>query len=316
MSLTSRMAVCIVLSSAFLGCSDDAATPATPPATDSGTTADTSPSDTGTPTDSAPADTGTPPGDTGSDTPAADTKIHVRVAHLSPDAPAVDVCVKPKSGSAFVGPALKGALPAGLAFSKVTGYLDLAPGEYTARLVAPGAANCDTSLAGLPDYNLPNLAAGTWATVAAVGEVTATPATFTVLPFVDSHDAPASGKITIRFIHASPTAPAVDVGLGEGAAFAKVWNNVSFKSVGTATGADANGFLTTNPLSAAAVVVRPTGTTTDALVVKPVNAPAGAIVSAFAIGLLSGSGDKRLSALLCVDSAPASGGLANCARVP
>lgn len=306
MRLTS-LALAIPLT--LLGCSDDDEPAAT--TLDSGVT------DTG----SGAADTGAEPADTSPavDAPPSDTKLHVRIAHLSPDAPAVDVCVKAK-GSAdttFVGPVLKAKLATGLAFAQLSEYLDLEPGEYTARLVAPGAASCATSLASLPDYDLPKLPAGVWATAAAIGEVSKTPATFTVKPFVDSHGAPASGKIAIRFVHASPNTPAVDVGVGEGSAFAKIWSDVSFPNAGAPSGADANGFLTTDPLSAVAVVARATGTSADALVVKPVSAPAGAIVSAFAIGLFgTTSGASRLGVLLCVDSAAASGGLTSCTRAP
>lgn len=312
MSLASRFAAVSLLVPfvALAACSSDDS-PATTQDSDT-QTFDTGTTDTGAPpSDTGSVDTGS---DTASDAPAVDTKVHVRIAHLSPDAPAVDVCVKPKGTATFVGPVLKGS---GLAFPQITKYLELPPGEYTARLVAAGATSCDTSLASLPDYDLPKLEAGTWATAAALGEVGSTPATFTVKPFVDSHGAPASGKIAIRFVHASPNTPAVDVGVGEGSAFTKVWGNVAFQSFGAATGADANGFLTTDPLSSVAVVARAAGSSTDALVIKPVSAPAGAIVSAWAIGLFgTTSGDKRLSVLVCVDSADPTGGLTTCNRLP
>lgn len=316
MTLASRSLVVFVVAAplASLGCSDDDEPVPTVTVTDTGIG------------DVTPIDTGTPPGVDAVvedapivDAPPPDTKAHVRIAHLSPDAPAVDVCVKPTGApdSAYVGPLLNATLPGGLQFAQITQYLELDPGTYTARLVAADAIDCNSSLAGLPTYDLPALAAGTWATAAALGEVSASPATFTVKPFIDEHDAPASGQADIRFVHASPNTPAVDVGIGKGDAFTKIWGPVAFGEVGTTTGADRNGFLTTNPITDAAVVARASGTTTDALVIEPVSVPAGSVVSTWAIGLFGpGNGKNRLSVLICDDLARPMGGLSVCTRRP
>lgn len=244
----------------------------------------------------------------------AQSSVYVRVAHLSPDAPAVDLCLKLGSG-AFAGPVLRGlGATAGLAYPQVTRYLTLDAGAYTVRLVAPGAADCSTSLAGLPDYALPALAAGTYATAAAVGLVGGTPP-FTVKPFVDDH-AVASGKAAIRFVHASPGTPAVDVGVGSGAGFTPLFVNVAFPdAAGAGGGIDANGYLVTDPLAGAQISARVHGSATDALVVPGVSAAAGTTSTVFAIGLL-GSGTTPLRALACVDNDAPSGLLATCAAAP
>jgi hypothetical protein len=311
MTLTSRTLglIAVVAPLAVFGCSSDNTTTNNPPA-DGAVTPDGNTTPDG---DVIPDGNTTPDG--GGET------IQVRVAHLSPDAPAVDVCIKAKGAddSTFIGPVLKAAIPAGLAFGQITGYVPLPPGEYTARLVAPNAANCGTPVAaGLPDYDLPALAAGTWATAAAIGQVGSSPATFTVKPFVDSRGTPpASGKFKIRFVHASPGTPAVDVGVGKGANFTRIWQNVSFPNAGAPTGADANGFLEADPLDNATITARlNSAPDADALSVEGVTAPAGAIVSTFAIGLATGSGNTRLSVLVCVDSADAVGGLTVCNRLP
>jgi hypothetical protein len=239
--------------------------------------------------------------------------INLRVAHLSPNAPAVDFCVKLGSGS-FTGPVLKGlGVTAGLAYSQVTKYLTLDAGQYTARLVAPNAADCSTSLASLPDYALPSLPGGTYATAAAVGLVGGTPA-FTVKPFVDDYRAPA-GQVALRFVHASPGTPAVDVGVGSGANFTALFSNVAFPDIGSGTGIDANGYYAAAPLTNATVSARVHGTTTDALVIPGVSLPAGATTTAFAIGIL-GNATTPLSVLGCLDNAPPVGNLADCFVAP
>jgi len=239
--------------------------------------------------------------------------INLRVAHLSPDAPAVDLCVKLGSGS-FTGPVLKGlGVTAGLAYSQVTRYLTLDAGQYTARLVAPNAADCSTSLASLPDYVLPSLSGGTYATAAAVGLVGGTPA-FTVKPFVDDHTAPA-GQTALRFVHASPGTPNVDVGVGSGASFAPIFTNVAYPDTGSGMGIDANGYYATAPLTNATVSARVHGTTTDALVIPGVDLAAGDTATAFAIGIL-GDVTTPLEVLACIDNAPPVGNLAACFVAP
>jgi len=84
----------------------------------------------------------------------------VRIAHVSPDAPALDVCVALHGTTDFQGPLIaklaaslavggsadaaneNDAGPPGLAFSQVSAYVSLAPGQYDVRLVAAGALTC------------------------------------------------------------------------------------------------------------------------------------------------------------------------------
>lgn len=241
--------------------------------------------------------------------------IHVRVAHLSPNAPAVDFCLA-RPGESFTGPVLEGlSVAGGLAYSEVTRYLALDAGQYTARLVAPDATDCATSLAGLPDYPLPNLPEGTYATVAAVGMVGATDDTaFTLKPFVDESTV-AADQAALRFVHASPGTPAVDVGTLAGSTFTAIFQDVAFGDFATSSGTDANGFLVTSPIASATVSARPAGTSADALVVEGVSLPAGTIASLFAIGELS-SEATPLKVLVCLDAAEPVGALSACSVVP
>ena len=146
----------------------------------------------------------------------------VRVAHLSPGAPAVDFCLAAAGSGEFAGPVLK----AGLEYGQVTKYLDVEAMQYDVRLVAPGAADCATSLGGLPDItDLPALPAGASATIAAEGHVVGT-VPFAVRAYIDESEV-TFGKIKLRFIHASPGTPNVDVGLGGGVAFTPVFEDVA-----------------------------------------------------------------------------------------
>ncbi|MFO0557707.1 MAG: DUF4397 domain-containing protein [Polyangiales bacterium] len=246
-------------------------------------------------------------------------RIFARVAHLSPNAPAVDFCVRPAGTTAFTGPVLESrGLSAGLSFANVTGYLALAPGQWQVRLVAATATDCNTSLAGLPEYTLPNLSAGTWATVAASGSVGGSGSTaFDLRPFVDTRAPIAAGRANIRFVHASPGTPAVDVGVLSGANFTPIWTNTAFPTFTGAMGADANGYISAMPLMNATLAVRVSGMTANALTLNNVSIAAGDQVSVFAIGLAGmTTGDQRLSALVCQDRRDAAMGLAPCARLP
>jgi len=100
------------------------------------------------------------------DAPAAPPpQTYLRIAHVSPDSPPIDVCAAPHGTSVFQGP-LVGQLAASLAtaaggeggavgdggavgigYSQVSAYLPLAPGQYDVRIVAAGATSCASPLA-------------------------------------------------------------------------------------------------------------------------------------------------------------------------
>jgi hypothetical protein len=229
--------------------------------------------------------------------PAANAQV--RVAHLSPDAPDVDFCLVPEGGDP-VGPVLQSVgVNDGLAYPGVTGYLPVAAGTYAVRLLGSDATSCDDDL-GIPDFTGIAVSADTNYTVAATGMVT--PAgndeAFDLKAYVDSLEV-AADKISVRFIHLSPDTPNVDVGLGSGEAFAALFSNVPYGSAGQVAGED---YLEAGPLADVTISARATGTTADALVIPGVDIPAGAVVTAFAIGNLDGD-PADLQALVCVDNA-------------
>jgi LPXTG-motif cell wall-anchored protein len=201
---------------------------------------------------------------------AQDGQARVRVVHASPDAPAVDVWVD--GAVAFSNAPFKG----------ITDYAALAPATYNVQVTPTGATTpvvieADLALAANTDY-----------TVVAVGLL----ADIEPLVLVDNNSAPAAGKAHVRFVHASPDAPAVDIAVTGGPV---LFANIPFKGVGDYLPVDAG----TYDLEA-----RLAGTETVALSVPGVQLNAGTVYTIFAMGLAGG--DPDLAAVASVDAvAPA-----------
>jgi LPXTG-motif cell wall-anchored protein len=173
------------------------------------------------------------------------------VVHASPDAPAVDVWV---NGSVAFSNA---------PFQGITDYAELAPGSYQVQVSPTGATEPIVI-----DANL-DLAADTDYTVVAVGEL----ANIEPLVLIDDNSAPAAGKAHVRFVHASPDAPAVDIAVANGGPV--LFSNVPFKGVGDYLPVDAG----TYDLEA-----RIAGTDTVALSVPGVMLEEGNVYTIFAMG--------------------------------
>ena len=283
------------------------------------------------------ADNGTPNGALTPCNVVGDTpqRAHVRVAHLSPDAPAVDICLTPTGTTFTTTPILRSlAVTTGLSYPQVTTYLDLPVQAYDVRIVLSTASDC--AMRAVPDTMNVAVTDGLYATIGALGvlmgpdagtadagmadagmaDAGADPG-FALKVFADDRAAPTpAGNILLRFVHASPGTGPVDVGLGSGGTFAKVFSNVPFGMVATGAGIDANGYLSSAPLASQTISVRAAGGTTDVLVVPNVTIPAGAIATAFAIGNKTGDATKPLKALLCTDSAAPVGVLTPCTVAP
>ncbi len=116
----------------------------------------------------------------------------VRVAHLSPDAPNVDVYVN--------GEPVLTDVP----YTTVSSYLSLPAGTQQVTVYAAG----DTSSPVVIDVPV-ELAAGGAYTIAAVGLVT--DGSITAQVYQDDLRAPSAGNAKLRVIHASPDAGPVDV---------------------------------------------------------------------------------------------------------
>gem|GEM_PF-2585522 len=115
-------------------------------------------------------------------------RARVRAVHAAPDAPPVDVLVN--------------GVPAwtNVPFRAVSSYASLAPRAYNIRIVPAGATapvviDADLTVEAGKDY-----------TLAATNRL----ASIAPLLLVDDNRAPAAGQAHVRFVHASPDAPAVD----------------------------------------------------------------------------------------------------------
>jgi LPXTG-motif cell wall-anchored protein len=190
----------------------------------------------------------------------------VRVVHASPDAPAVDVWVN--GNVAFSNAPFKG----------ITDYAALDTGSYQVQVTPTGATEPVVIDATL------DLAGGTDYTVVAVGQL----ANIEPLVLVDNNSAPAAGKAHVRFVHASPDAPAVDIAVTGGPV---LFSNVPFKGVGDYLPVDAG----TYDLEA-----RVAGTQDVALSVPGVQLNEGTVYTIFAMGLAGG--EPALTAVPSVDA--------------
>lgn len=189
-------------------------------------------------------------------TARAQDMAKVRVWHASPDAPAVDVYVNGKA--AFTA----------LTFPNATDYAELPAGSYDIQ-VYPSSANGT----GSPVIDVKGLKVEAKPyTVMAIGKL----ADIAPLVLEDNLAKPAAGFAHVRFVHASPDAPAVDITTTDGT---KVFPNVAFGKASAWT-----------PLAAASydLQARAAGTDTVALEVPGVKLDDGAILTVAATGLLEG----------------------------
>jgi LPXTG-motif cell wall-anchored protein len=197
----------------------------------------------------------------------AQDSARVRVVHASPDAPAVDVWVN--GAVAF----------SNAPFEGITDYAELAAGTYNVQVSPTGATEPIVIDADL------DLAAGTDYTVVAVGLLE----NIEPLVLVDNNNAPAAGKAHVRFVHASPDAPAVDIAVANGGPV--LFANVAFKGVGDYLPVDAGTYD---------LEVRLAGTDTVALSVPGVSLADSTVYTVFAMGLAGG--EPALKAVPSVDA--------------
>jgi len=137
--------------------------------------------------------------DTGEETTEEETteEAFVRVVHLSPDAPAVDVYA---NGAAVVNDA---AFPGG------TGYLNVPVGDYTFE-VAPAGTSADDVLA----FNLSaTLEKDTYYTAIAHGYLDTTNGSngFAITPFVQDMSEITEGNFRVQVVHAAAGLGQVDI---------------------------------------------------------------------------------------------------------
>jgi hypothetical protein len=211
-------------------------------------------------------------------------QARVRAVHASPDAPAVDILVN--DNAAFTNAPFKG----------ITDYASLDVGTYNIKVVPTGATDPVVIEADLAleaqDY-----------TIVAVGTLE----NIEPLVLVDNNSMPEAGKAHVRFVHASPDAPAVDIAVKDGPV---LFGNVAFKEVGDYLPVDAGTYD---------LEVRLAGTDTVALEVPGLALEAGTVYTVFAMGLAGG--EPALEAVPSVDmmmtsTLPTTGGLPLSSMLP
>jgi len=198
---------------------------------------------------------------------AGHTKANIRVVHASPDAPAVDILVNDSIKAFENAP-----------FTGITDYAELDADTYNIKVVPSGAMEPVVIEADLPlmedkDY-----------TVVAVGLL----ADIEPLVLEDNNAMPAAGKAHVRFVHASPDAPAVDIAVTGGPV---LFSNIPFKGIGDYLPVDAATYD---------LEVRLAGTETVALSVPGVMLDEGNVYTIFAMGLAGG--EPALQAVPSLDA--------------
>jgi len=202
----------------------------------------------------------------------------VRVAHLSPDAPAVDVLV----GADDVN---KSAVLENVSFPAVSDYLTVDDGNYFIDVAATGTT--------APVIDVDDIALSGDLTIAAVNML----ADIEPIVLVDDRTV-VDGKAKLRAVHASPNAPSVDIFV-DGAGLLPALTDLEFK--------EATGYLELDP-GAYTFRFRATGSTDDVFVVEDLQLDASTNYSAFAIGELGSS----FAVLPTVDAVPEPSGLCLC----
>jgi hypothetical protein len=201
-----------------------------------------------------------------------DTRAELRVAHFSPNVPAVDVFLKaPGEANSAANRVLSG-----VTFPTDSGFLTVPSGTYDASVALAG------SLAGVLDLNGASLAASSSTSVFAIGLLNGIGNQALRLAAFADDRSPIAGKAKVRVLHLSPDAPAVDVVvLDNGAIAARVVTNLAFPdSTPTALELDPGSYT---------LAVVPTGASTPILPTAAgatVQLNAGDVLSIAAVGCL------------------------------
>lgn len=188
----------------------------------------------------------------------------LRFAHLSPDAPNVDIAIDGIS------------IATNVPFETFSRYVPVATGNRRIQIFPTGTQNpvIDTTV---------NVANNQFQTVAAVGQVANIAGR--VYPDTVSNS---TNNVLLRTVHAAPDAPAVDLTLADGTVLV---SNLSFPN--------ATDYASLAP-GTYDLQIRVAGTSQVVRDFPDVTLSSGSVLSAFAVGLLS---DQSLDVLVTVDEA-------------
>jgi hypothetical protein len=149
----------------------------------------------------------------------------VRVLHLSPDAPGVDVFAN--GGADPVVPNLE--------FPKGTAYLEVPAGTYTFD-IAPAGGSADDAVLTIDALKLDG---GNSYTAVAIDEL----ASIRALALADDYTGLLPGKIRVRAVHAAPAVGEVDLwSVPDSGAPVPLWTNVDFGAAGAPLDVDAGAY--------------------------------------------------------------------------
>jgi len=197
------------------------------------------------------------------------TTSKVRVIHSSYDAPAVDIRV---DGQVAI---------SNLAYGESSGYADVPTGTWNIQVTPTGASTPVVIEADLP------IEANKEYSIIAVGDL----ASITPVVVEDNRSSNSS-KAKLRFLHASPDAPVVDIKLDRGTGPA-VFSNQKFKDFTPYTEVDAGSYT---------FVVTPSGSSDEVFVFNPITVENGKVYTVIAQGTLSNKDNITFTARLFVDN--------------
>lgn len=213
-------------------------------------------------------------------TDGADETALLRIVHLSPNAPLVDIYIDGELVYQDVQP-----------YNTGVGYLNVSPGVHTVKFVPAGGdpdqAVIDTTI---------DLQAAAY-TLAAIGEVSGCTDSLHAVLFSDDNSPVEPGTTRVRFIHASPDAPAVDVTAEETGR--TLFTNVGF----------GDGEYVTVPAGEYTFAVQTAveGDCHDVLIRTPFDLTGGAIYTVYLTGYLTPADeptDKPLTTVYTRDALP------------
>ncbi len=238
--------------------------------------------------------------DTGSPGPA-----QIRIANLVPDAPAVDVCLKPDGVAAFGSPFVGGT---GLAYPSLSSRVSFDAGTYSVRIVPGGSSSCATSLNGLGDSTGLPLAPDATQTLALTGRLSGTgTSAVEVRQYDDRTGGTPSGGVSMRAVNAAPDSNAQDVGVVSGSLFQAFAAGVPFGS------ASAYQTISITPGAinvSAALAARDSASQAVWAIGNFGNVSDTGVYTLYVIGVPGQTATQRPSLLLCSDSS------VNCAQSP
>lgn len=193
----------------------------------------------------------------------------IRVIHLSPDAPAVDVVV---DGSVEV---------SDLAFGEPSGYTGVEPGTRSIEVTPTGDTATTVITTDL------DVQENTSYTVFAIGELASIQAIV-----AEDNRSPNSTAAKVRFVHASSDAPSVDIrqNAGDGEI---VFTDAAFGEVTDYVELDEGAY---------SFVVTPTGTNTEVAVFDPITVEDGGVYTVVAYGTVDNTDETPFTVRVFVDN--------------